>query len=237
MSVGAAAHVFVADLETPEISDYDRHHLERVLRLRAGETVTASDGRGGLVPCVFGAGASLDPTGPLEREPLRSPSVGIGFALVKGERPEWIVQKLTECGVDRILPFVGARSVVQWDEAKAERNLTRLRRVALDAAMQSRQRWLPVVAPLATFGEVVDGASGVVTRADLDGAAPDLEVSTVLVGPEGGWSVEERETLPSSVTLGASVLRAETAAIAAGIVLTSIRSGIVLAAAARATRS
>lgn len=229
--------MFVADLETPEISDDDRHHLERVLRLRAGETVTASDGRGGVVPCVFGAGASLDPSGPVEREQPRHPSLGIGFALVKGERPEWIVQKLTECGVDRILPFVGGRSVVRWDEAKSQRNLTRLRRVSLEAAMQSRQRWLPVVAPLATFDEVVDAAGDGVTLADLGGSHPDVEMSTVLVGPEGGWSVEERETVPLSMTLGPSVLRAETAALAAGIVLTSMRAGIVRPAAARATRS
>lgn len=233
----AAAHVFVADLEVPDLSDDDRHHLERVLRLRAGETVTASDGRGGIVPCLFGAGASLDPRGPVERQQPRHPSLGVGFALVKGERPEWIVQKLTECGVDRILPFIGARSVVRWDEAKAERNLTRLRRVSLEAAMQSRQCWLPVVDPLTTFDEVVDAAGGVVALADPGGSQPDLEMSTVLVGPEGGWSVEERETVPSTMTLGPSVLRAETAALAAGIVLTSMRAGIVGPAAARATRS
>lgn len=233
----AAAHVFVADLEVPELSDDDRHHLERVLRLRAGETVTASDGRGGFVPCAFGAGASLEPTGPVEREPPRAPSIGIGFALVKGERPEWIVQKLTECGVDRILPFVGARSVVQWDGVRAERNLTRLRKVAVEAAMQARRLWLPTVAPLSTFDALVGNAAGAITRADFGGLQPDLHTATVLVGPEGGWSPDERAALPRNVTLGPSVLRTETAALAAGIILTSMRSGIIRPAAARATRS
>lgn len=237
MASPAAAHVFVVDLEHPELADVDCHHLERVLRLRPGEIVTASDGEGGSRACTFAAGGALEPVGGIEREPEPPVSIGIGFALVKGERPEWIVQKLTECGVDRILPFVAARSIVRWDSARAERNLARLRRVATEAAMQSRRRWLPVVASLATFGEVVGETDGAAARADFDGLPPDLERTTVLVGPEGGWSAQEREELPPSITLGLTVLRSETAAVAAGVLLTSLRAGIVRAAARRAPRS
>lgn len=233
----AAAHVFVSDLEHPELADVDCHHLERVLRLRPGETVTASDGEGGSRDCTFAAGGVLEPVGVVERAPERPLSIGIGFALVKGDRPEWIVQKLTECGVDRILPFVAARSIVRWDPARADRNLARLRRVATEAAMQSRRRWLPVVAPLATFDEIVGEAGSGVARADFGGLPPDLEMSTVLVGPEGGWSAQERGALPPTITLGPTVLRAETAAMAAGLLLTSLRSGVVLPALRRAARS
>ena len=51
---------------------------------------------------------------------LPQPEITIAFALVKGERPEWVVQKLTEVGVDRIVPFVAERSVVQWDDGEGD---------------------------------------------------------------------------------------------------------------------
>ena len=236
--VRAAAHVFVADLDQPELTDVDRHHLDRALRLRAGEIVTASDGVGGVRMCRWVAGGALEPDGEVSTEAPRSPSIGVGFALVKSEKPEWIVQKLTELGVDRILPFAAARSVVQWDGPKASRNLERLRRVSVEAAMQSRQRWLPVVEPVRPFAAVL--ADGGVVLADADPAAspPALDRPTVLVGPEGGWSDEERAAADGRfVRFGASVLRAETAAIAAAVLLSGLRESVVSPAKGREERS
>jgi 16S rRNA (uracil1498-N3)-methyltransferase len=231
---GVAAHVFVDDVEAPVLRDDDRHHLERVLRLRDGEAVTASDGRGGVRPCSW-AGGSLRVAGEVERTPPPSPALGVGFALVKGEKPEWIVQKLTECGVDRIVPFVAERSVVRWDAAKAARNHERLARVAVEAAMQSRRVWLPVVEPVRPFADVVAGA----WLADAAGAAgPTSEVTTLLVGPEGGWSPAELAAADGRfVRFGENVLRAETAAVAAGVLLAAVRSGAVRPADGRASRS
>lgn len=238
MSQRAAAHVFVADLDVPSIAEADRHHLERVLRLRAGEVVSASDGRGGLRACRYVAGGGLEPTGEVTVEPRRSPSVGVGFALVKSEKPEWIVQKLTEVGVDRILPFTAARSVVQWDEAKAVRNLDRLRRVALEAAMQSRQRWLPTVEPVATFAAVAAGEGVALADASSEAQPPSLERPTVLIGPEGGWSDTERVAGAGRfVGFGSSVLRAETAAVAAGVLLCGLRESVISTVKRREERS
>lgn len=232
----AAAHVFVDDLEDPSLGEDDRHHLGRVLRLRDGETVTASDGRGGVRPCRYLEGGRLEPSGDAAHEPGRSPAIEIGFALVKGERPELIVQKLTELGVDRILPFTARRSVVQWEAAKAARNLARLRQVARSAAMQSRQCWLPVVEPVRGFDEVVRGLAGAV-RADFDGPPPTLETPVVLIGPEGGWEAQERASVTASVGLGPGILRAETAAIAVAVLLGALRSGTVRPADPRVPRS
>lgn len=224
--VRSAAHLFVAELERPEIAEVDRHHLERVLRLRAGETVTVSDGRGGLRVCTYVEGGSLEPVGDASVEPPPSPSIGVGFALVKSEKPEWIVQKLTELGVDRIVPFVAARSIVRWDEAKAARNLERLRRVAIEAAMQSRRRWLPTIEAVASFADVAAGEG--VALADADGEPPSLARPTILVGPEGGWSDAERVAGSGRfVRFGRTVLRAETAAIAAGVLLSGLRESVV----------
>src|SRR3954451_7224578 len=147
----AKAHAFVVDLDGPELDDGDVHHLERVLRLRAGEAVTVSDGRGRWRACRFGAGAVLEVDGPIVSTPRPDPALTMCFALVKGERPEWVVQKLTEVGIDRIVPFVAERSVVRWDEAKAARQHARLVHVAREASMQSRRVRLPVVQAVTSF--------------------------------------------------------------------------------------
>ncbi len=145
-------HAFVADLDRPALDDHDRHHFERVVRLRAGDALTVSDGRGGWRSCRFGD--DLEPVDEVAFVARPEPAVSVAFALVKGERPEWVTQKLTELGVDTIVPFTAARSVVRWDERKAAANRDRLERVAREAAMQSRRCWLPEVAPVATFAGV-----------------------------------------------------------------------------------
>ena len=219
----AAAHVFVADLDAPVLDDADRHHLAHALRVRPGEEVTASDGNGGWRRCRFVSGA-LEPDGPLVHEEALSPAVGVGFVVTKGSRPEWVVQKLTEVGVDRIVPLSSSRSVVRWEPDRAERNVERLRRVAREAAMQSRRTRLPDVTGVLPFAEVaVAGAA----LAEVGGEAPSLERPFVLVGPEGGWDRTELASALPLVGLGPNVLRAETAAVAAGVLLCALRSGLV----------
>lgn len=212
----SAAHVFVVDLVGLELSDEDSHHLGRVLRVRDGEMVTASDGMGRWRACRF-TGSRLVADGEIESESAAR-DVTVLFALSKGDRPETAVQKLTELGVARIVPFVAERSVVKWDEHKAERNVERLRKVAREAAMQSRQVRLPriddVHASLATSIESV----GDVALAEPGGSILDGSISAVAVGPEGGFTPSElagRRT----VALPGGILRAETAAVVAGALL------------------
>ena len=164
-------HVFVADLDRPVAEDHDRRHLERVLRVRPGDPLTVSDGIGGWRPCRFGDDLAVD--GSIVRLAAPAPALTIGFALVKGERPELVVQKLTELGVDRIVPFAAERSVVRWSEDRAGAHVERLRRVAREASMQSRRCWLPEVIDPQSF-EQVAGAPGVVL-ADRGGPAPDAD--------------------------------------------------------------
>lgn len=223
----SAAHVFVADLTTPVVDEADRHHLERVLRLRAGEVVTVCDGAGSWRPCRWlgGGAAEIEAAGDVVVDAALQPLISIGFALTKGDRAEWVVQKLTELGVDRILPFAAARSVVRWDRATAERHLLRWRRVAREAAMQSRRTLLPMVRDVVGF---VDGiATGGAAMAEPGGDRLCLDRPTVVVGPEGGWSPEELATGLATVDLGPGVLRADTAAVAAGVLLCALRSGAV----------
>jgi len=219
----AAAHAFVADLDAPALSPDDRHHLERVLRLRPGEDITVSDGAGRWRPCRFGA--ALEPTGEFHDSGPQTPPVTIAVALTKGERLDWAVQKLTEVGVDRIVPFAAARSVVRWDAGRAAHHVERLRRIARQAAMQSRRTWLPRVDDLAAFADVASGPG--TALAEPGGESPSLERPVVLVGPEGGWAPEEATATLPRVALGPTVLRTETAAVTAGALLCALRAGLV----------
>jgi 16S rRNA (uracil1498-N3)-methyltransferase len=217
----AAAHAFVADLDAPRLAPDDAHHLTRVLRLGAGSEVTVGDGAGRWRPARLLGGEEVAATGDIVADPRPEPPITIAFALVKGDRPELTVQKVTELGADRIVPFVAERSVVRWDPPKAARQAERLRAIARAACMQCRRTWLPEVAPLATFAEVaaLPGAA----LADPDGEPPKLTLPVVLVGPEGGWSPAERSSAIPRVRLGRHVLRAETAAITSCVILSALR--------------
>jgi 16S rRNA (uracil1498-N3)-methyltransferase len=218
-----SAHVFVADVDVPEPAPADRHHLERVLRLRVGELVTVTDGRGRWR--WASVGAPFAPLGDVVHEPAPHPALTVGFALLKGDRNELVVQKLTELGIDAIVPLATERTVVRWDGARDGRNHERLARVAHEAAMQCRRVWLPRVSSVCSLDEV---AGEGVALASIEGVAPTLRHPTVLVGPEGGWSDTEHASAPHSVRIGDLVLRAETAAITAGAILAALRSGLVL---------
>jgi 16S rRNA (uracil1498-N3)-methyltransferase len=218
-------HVFVTDVEQPELSPEDSHHLARVLRVRAGDPLTVSDGRGRWRPCRFGDDIEVD--GDVVTVPAPEPALTIGFAPVKGDRPELVVQKVTELGIDRIVPFLADRSVVRWDVERGRRHVERLRKVAREAAMQSRRCYLPEVADLTEFADLVANDRGAVALSEREGQPPSLLCRTMLIGPEGGWSRSELAMCLPLVALGDQVLRAETAAITAAGVLTALRSGLV----------
>lgn len=218
------AHLFVEDVEAPAVAGEDRHHAERVLRLRHGEAITVSDGRGRWRQAVWRPGAEPEPVTEVHLDAEPTPMITVGFALTKSDKGAQVVQKLTECGVDRILPLIAERSVVRWDEDKAATAVARWKKVAREAAMQSHRNWLPTVEPVTPFADAVT-MRGVVL-AHMDGAPLDRMSTFVLVGPEGGWAEAELAAWPC-VRLSRSVLRAETAAVAAGVLLTGLRDGIV----------
>ncbi|QYG93701.1 16S rRNA (uracil(1498)-N(3))-methyltransferase [Iamia sp. SCSIO 61187] len=220
---GTGPHVFVADLERPELDDRDRHHLAKALRLRPGDALTVSDGAGRWRAARFGA--EVEVTGDVVDDPAPEPPVTIGLAPVKGQRPEWAVQKLTELGVDTIWLLVADRSVVRWEGARGAGHADRLARVAREAAMQSRRCRLPAIRVGVPVADALTSEG--VALADPGGSVPTLARPVVLVGPEGGWSDAERAAAPARVALGPTVLRAETAAVAAGGLLVALRHGLV----------
>lgn len=212
----SAAHVFLESLADPTLHPDDAHHLFRVLRIRDGERVTISDGRGGWQLTEV-AGQSLRPVGEATLA-ASVPSLTIASAIPKGDRAEWMVQKLTEVGVTELVLLHCERSVVRWEGDRAERQLLRARRVAKEAAMQSRRVWLPTITGPVSCLDVL-ARDGVVV-AEPDGVDPHALVAqptTVVIGPEGGFSENELEAAPARVSLGRNVLRIETAAVVAAV--------------------
>ena len=160
----------------------------------------------------------------------RRPPITVAFALVKGDRPELVVQKLTELGVDRIMPFRAGRSVVRWDDARAGQGG--------GAAPRGGAGGGPAVpSAVAARGHrdrrlrrLVSGEG--VAIADRDGrpAEPRPPRGAGRAGGRlGARGAEPRPTVAGtpSVAIGAHVLRAETAAVTVGAILTGLRAGLL----------
>ena len=214
----AAAHVLVADVAEPVADDATVHHLRRVLRLRDGEEVTVTDGAGRWRECRW-VGATLEPADAVVAEDAPAVPLTVFVAMPKGDRAEWLVEKCTEIGVDRIVAVTAERSVVRWSGERADRHLERLRRIAREAALQSRRVRLPEVVGPWPAADVL--AEAVV--AEPGGRPIAATDSSVAIGPEGGWSPSELALAGDRVSLGSTVLRVETAAVVAAALMVANR--------------
>jgi 16S rRNA (uracil1498-N3)-methyltransferase len=206
----SAAHVVVDDVSVPVLADADAHHVFRVLRVVDGDVVSVTDGRGAWRLCRA-VGGAVEPDGEIVVEQPADEPTTIGFAIPKLDRPEWIVQKLTELGVDRIVLLQAERSVVRWDESRAAKHRSKLERVAVEAVQQCRRVFVPeVVGPVPALSFLPDA------MAAEPGEHPDHSgYHTVAIGPEGGWTDRELAVAAGRVSLGPTVLRVETAALVA----------------------
>jgi 16S rRNA (uracil1498-N3)-methyltransferase len=218
-----------------EVSGDDAHHLTRVLRVERGEFYEVSDGESAYLAEVVEAHKArvvFQIVEPVAAKP-EAARVSLYVALIKFERMEWIYEKATELGVARIVPVVAERSERGLDLAVLKR-LARWEKIAHEASQQSRRDQLPEIAPLEKLVQTLQCAPGLRLFAEeAPGAMPLLnslpaaptagEHVSILVGPEGGWADREREAALQAkwlaVSLGATVLRAETAAITATAVV------------------
>ncbi len=218
-----------------DISGNDAVHLTRVLRVEAGRRYEISDNSDVYLAEVELARWEHVRFKMIEKLPPAPPSVRLRLcaALVKFDHYEWMIEKATELGVTEIVPFESARSERGLGRA-AQKRVERWRRIALEASQQSRRERLPDVRDPAQFEAVI--AEPAACRYVLDeepGGAPLLsalpanrsveDTVSLLIGPEGGWTPEEREAFAAAgwtrVSLGPRILRAETAALAGLAVL------------------
>jgi 16S rRNA (uracil1498-N3)-methyltransferase len=207
-------------------------HAATVRRLRPGERLLLSDGRGGLAVCeVLETGRDRLRLRVLRRqiEPAPALRVTLAQALVKGERGELAVELATEAGVDAVLPWRASRCVARWDEGpRGAKGLSQWRETARQAAKQARRGWFPEVAEPVDTAELALRCTAAAGCLVLHEAATESVVSVPLpaegelvlvVGPEGGITEAELATLTAAggrpVRLGPAVLRSSSAGIIA----------------------
>ncbi|MGH3366489.1 MAG: 16S rRNA (uracil(1498)-N(3))-methyltransferase [Nocardioidaceae bacterium] len=212
-------------------------HAAVVRRLRPGERVDLTDGRGRLAHCVVAEVSGARLVCRVQHRqvvPAPSPRLVVVQALPKGDRAELAVEMLTEIGVDVIVPWAASRSVVHWRGARAAKSLAKWRSHAREATKQSRRAWLPEVRELADTTEVsrllAQSVLPLVLHEEGGQVVPGLEVPdhgeiVVVVGPEGGLSDDELSAFTAVVAqplrLGRSVLRTSTAGVAAAAAVLS----------------
>ncbi len=215
--VGALGQFHVDDPASPVLSRDDEHHLRRVLRATVGEEVVVTNG-GGDWSLAQVEETGLRRVSDVHVDPVPEP-VTLYLAPIKGERGEWAVAKATELGVTRIVPLVAARLAVKFKGEAAQKILSRWRRIARESAGQCRR----------TYDVLVDEATRVadvppdVAVADFGGTGTWENLHSVAIGPEGGWEAGEWDDARVTVSLGPTVLRAETAALAAVTLLVAAR--------------
>lgn len=212
-------------------------HAATVRRLGLGEAVLLTDGAGLSVDAlvVTADRDRLELAVRARREsPPPQPRLVVVQALPKGDRGERAVEMLTEVGADAVVPWAASRCVTQWRGERARRSLERWRTTARAAAKQSRRDRFPEVTEACSSADVAAllaaAALGVVLHEEATESVAAVALPTsgdvvVVVGPEGGVSLEELATFAaagaSSYRLGPTVLRTSTAGPAALAVLLS----------------
>lgn len=210
-------------------------HLAQVLRAQIGQEFEISTGaevRSGKVLSVHPERVEFE-LGQFVTE-CNQAEVTIALSIFKFDRMEWAIEKCTELGVGRIVPVIAARTESHLAKASMKR-VERWRRIARQATEQSRQAFAPEVSDPIKLRELI-GIHGdrriVVSEMEkkvmLNNAIPPQFVPAILaLGPEGGWKEEElsafRESGWIAASLGKTILRTETAAIAAVAIAMALR--------------
>jgi 16S rRNA (uracil1498-N3)-methyltransferase len=214
----------IGDGASLDLDAAQANYLGNVLRLGAGAQLLVFDGSSGEWQATIAEVGKKRMTLSVERktrEPEIIPDVWLAFAPVKRTQTDWLVEKATEIGVAKLIPVMTRRTM-------AERvRLDRLESIAIEAAEQCGRTRLPAIAeplPLSRLLPSRDHARRVYF-ADEAGGEPAMQAfqpgpSLILIGPEGGFTDEERATVRGAentvaISLGPRILRAETAALAA----------------------
>lgn len=207
------------------------NHLARVLRLREGDACVLFNGDGHdydariatigkrEVMAEILSARAIDNESPLRITLLQG--------IARGEKMDLILQKATELGVAAIVPVTAERTEVKLDAERAGKRVAHWRSVVASACEQSGRARLPALSPPAALADAARDAGDHAVRLTLDPAG-DVSLATVgipsgavvvAIGPEGGWSPRDRQTLAAAgftgLRLGPRVLRTETAGLAA----------------------
>lgn len=215
----------------------EAHHARNVLRLERGNRVAVFDGRGREVTAevveASAAGVELRRLHEAQTPPLRC-RITLAQAIPKAKNMDWIVQKAVEIGAAEIVPLLSERTVIRLGESEIAQKQQKWQAVAIEAAKQCGQNWLPEIATPQTIPQFFGGRprSGIQLVASLQPDAKHLKKVLgeyreetggrptdvlILVGPEGDFTPAELSLARSHgcqpITLGPIILRVETAAL------------------------
>ena len=214
----------------------ESHHLSRVLRLGRGDEVTVFDGRGheflARVEDASRAAATVTLIRPVQAAPEPAVRVTLVQAVLKGDKMDDVVRDATMAGAAHVAPIITARTEIKVSALKRGHAAERWQRVAIASAKQCRRAWVPSIdlavpvltwlaepfpGPRLLLVEPSAGETAVLSMRALQ-THPRPESAACLVGPEGGWTPEEREAALAAgcvpATLGALTLRADAVGLA-----------------------
>jgi len=228
------AHLYYTEQELSEntvsvtIEGDEARHAASVARLRVGESVAVSDGRGRIAQAVASDVApgrvSFDVTDISEPE-VFLPTLTLVQALAKGDRDELAVQMCTELGAAEVIPWQSERSIARWVGDKKAKGRVRWAAIAREASKQAMRSSIPSVADIVTTAELARMAGertvivldprAAVSLGDWARSHINEREILVVIGPEGGISANEIDALLAggahAVHAGATVMRTSTA--------------------------
>ncbi len=226
---------------TAVLTGTEARHISTVLRLATGTVITLFDGSGSYFEAQL---TKISPTR-VETKIISitpyidapgdfPPALHLGIGLLKGKKMDFIIQKITELGIESLRPF---RSQFCASHDPAAGRLSRWQKIALEACKQCNRPKPPDLHEVAEFKDLLGVAGqdqhelklifweeeGQKTLQDSLGTLHEIQSGLILIGPEGGFSANEVAAAVAAgyepVTLGSRILRAETAAIAAVSIL------------------
>jgi 16S rRNA (uracil1498-N3)-methyltransferase len=199
--------LWLTDLRNPNLNPKQAHYLFNVMRKKIGDEILVFNGEEWLAKLGKNNVQLIKKVRDLEVCTKRS----IAVACIKKHRLEWLVEKVTEIGVDNIYLLETDRS------QKAQYSLERMQNIAIEAAEQSNRLTIPQIHPPQNLSVFLNSRSDLVLCYQDGNASIDTHNPCCIVGPEGGWSERElvsMEQLPK-LRLSDNILRAETAGIVA----------------------
>lgn len=225
------------DPDAPALTGSEAHHARDVLRMKPAEKLVLFNGRGREITAEI-VDLSVDAIQLRKLHEAETPALRcriiLGQAIPKGKNMDLIVQKAVEIGAAEIAPIISDRTVVQVDPESAEQKHAKWQRIAIEAAKQCGQNWLPQVHGPRRLGDFFAGSATFDLRligslqpdaqhlkeilADYSSEHRHLPESVLmLIGPEGDFTPAElalaRRHGCRPITLGPIILRVETAAI------------------------
>ena len=222
-------HAALQTGRTLELDDDNAHYARSVLRLKNDAQIILFNGQGGeylsKITEISRKAVRVEIEKFIERSVESNLKICLGLGISRGDRMDFSVQKAVELGATAITPLITQRCVVQFSGEKKSQRWQHWQKISQHAAEQSGRTLLPEFAPISPLTEWVNEQSGLKIFLDphaqqnLAQLTPENNLVTLLTGPEGGFSDQEREIAKVvgfiPVRLGARILRTETASLAA----------------------